>query len=385
MTRAFIVAASSVKVEEHWDKSLEYLMVSAGIDAMRTAKVSVVDSIYVSNVCGELLQYQANLGPIVAEGLGLSGVPAFRVESENASGALAVRQAYMEIASGISDVVLVVGGEKLSDSSPDEFYNLCSLAERFDYVGYQGITPHAEAALLYKLYTSRYGAPHEDVAYFSVIMHDHAHTAPHSQYPFKVSLETVLNSPVVADPLRRLECTSPADGASAIILVSERVARRLNDPIMVELSACEVSTDYVNPFDREDPLWFSALSTATDNALRRSGVGRQDIDLIEVFDSFSIVAAISLESSGFAYKGKAGAQARSGDFALNGKLPINTFGGLKGRGHPFGATGVYQVSEAYMQLAEIAGKNQVDGARVAMTQTLAGLGSLAVVTVLKRV
>lgn len=383
MRRVFIAGAGLIKVEERWGEGLEFLMASAAAEAVRSTGAPRIDSIYVGSMCSETLQYQGQLGSVIAEELGLSGIPSLRVEAADASGAAAIREAFIEVASGISDIVLVVGGEKLSDGSAGEVTAALASADRFDYTGYQGATLPSLAALLYRLYLDRYGLSPEDVAQFPVIMHEHAASAPHAQYPFKITLESVLRSPPVAEPLKRLECTAAADGASSLILCSEEGLKKIPDSEGVEVAASCSATDYVTPLDREDPLHLSALAIATEKALASAGVERKSIDIVELHDSFSILAALSLESSALAQPGKSCHEARSGRYALEGDLPINTFGGLKARGHPFGATGVYQVAELYLQLTGRAGKNQVDGAKVGMAQSLAGLGGTAFTTILR--
>ena len=385
MSQVYLVGVGLTKVGEHWERSLEELMAESAVKAMDYAGISGVDEIYVSNVYGEVLQEQAVLGSVLAEELGLSGVAATRVEAGAASGAAALRSAFLSVKAGISKIVLVTGVEKLSDGSSEEMLNLLSMDERFDYMADMGAHIFSTAALLYRLYLRRYGVGEDAVAIFSSISHEHASTSPHAQYPFKVSLENILKSPYVAEPLHRLETTSVADGAASLIVCSEDIAKRIESP-KVAIRGVAVATDYPNVFDREDPLYLQSLANAVNDALRMSGVERSRIGFVELHDSFSILAALSLESSGFFERGKSGEAALSGKLGLGGELPINTFGGLKGRGHPVGATAVYQLAEAYLQLTEQAGKNQVSPTPSAgMIQSIAGLGSVSSAIVLERV
>lgn len=381
MGKVYVAGVGFTKVAEHWDKGLEQLMVEAAVKALEDAGVAAVNSIYVGNMAGELLQEQGHLGALFAEDVGLSGVPAFRVEAAAASGAAALYSASMEVLAGRADAVLVVGGEKLSDGLAEEVSSALMTGERQEYVGYIGATFLALNALLYDLYLQRYDASQEDVAVFSVISHEHAAGVSHAQYPFKISLERVLLSPYVAQPLRRLETSGVGDGAAAVVLVGEELAERLDSP-KTELYVA-AATDYVTLFEREDPLTFPALTKAFQDALRLAGVERKEVNLVELHDATSIMAAISLESMGLAERGAAGKLARKGAFSLSGEMPCNTFGGLKARGHPFGATALYQVAEVHLQLTEKAGKNQVEGARVGVAESLGGVGSTAIVSVLK--
>jgi len=382
VTKVYVAGVGFTKIAEHWDKSLEQLMAEASVKALESAGLMAVNAIYVGNMLGEVLQEQGHLGSIIAEYVGLSRVPAFRVEAAEASGAAALYAGAMDILSGKSDAVLVVGGEKLSDGLPEEVYSTLMIGGRQDYEGFIGAEFYSLNALLYKLYRKRYGES-DDVAMFPVISHQHAEGVPHAQYPFKIPLEKVLSSPFISEPLRRLEVSGIGDGAAAVILVSEKLAEKIKAP-KTELYAAS-ATDYVNPFEREDPLKFESLSMATRKVLEDAGVKRSEIDFIELHDATSIMAAISLESCGFARPGEAGKLAVRGEFDLSGSLPCNTFGGLKARGHPLGATAIYQVAEAYLQLTEQAGKNQVDSAENGLVQSLGGVGATAFTILLKKV
>jgi len=382
--KVFIIGHGLTKVDEHWDLSMESLLAESATKALDSAGLSRVDEIYVANVFGEVLQEQAVLGAVLAEELGMSGVSALRVEAGSASGAAALRAGAAAIQSGAANVVLVSGVEKMSDGTAEEAVELSSMEERQEYAGYMGVHQAATAALLYKQYMKRFGARQEDVAQFAVISHANAVNAPHAQYPFKISLESVMKSPYVAEPLRRLESTSVADGAASVVLCAEEVANKLDVP-KTRLSACSLATDYPMAFDREDPLHLQALARAAQNALQLAGLSRKDIGLVELHDSFSIMAALSLESSGLFPRGKAAEAAASGKLSLEGELPINTFGGLKARGYPLGATALYQVAEAHMQLTGQAGKNQLHDIHAAMVQSLAGTGGTAAVCILEAV
>ncbi len=382
MGRVYVAGVGLTKVAEHWERSLENLMAEAAVAAVRDAGVSGVDAIYVGNMVGEVLQEQAHLGAIISEAIGMNGVPAFRVEASEASGAAALYSASMEIAAGRADAVLVVGGEKLSDGLAEEVESALMMGGRNDQVAAAGASFLSLNALLYRLYIRHHDSSEEEVAMFPVLSHEHAAGVPHAQYPFKITLDKVMASPYVAKPLRRFETAGIGDGAAALLLVGERLAGKLDSP-KTELHIA-ASTDYLSPFDREDPLFFSALARAANEALRYAGIERGEVGIIELHDATSIMAALSLESSGFSGKGQAGKMAHAGEFNLNGTYPVNTFGGLKARGHPIGATAIYQVAELHLQLTNRAGKNQVDGRKAGMAQSLGGVAATAVVTVLKQ-
>jgi len=382
MGKVYVAGVGFTKIAEHWEKSLEQLMAEAAIQASESARLPAVNAIYIGNMLGEILQEQGHLGSLIAEYLGLSRVPAFRVEAAEASGAAALYAGMLDILSGRSEAVLVVGGEKLSDGLPEEIYSALAVAMRQDYEGFIGAEFYSINALLYKLYQKRYGKS-DDVAMFPVISHQHAEGVSHAQYPFKVSLDKVLASPFISKPLRRLEVSGIGDGAAAALLVNERLAEKIDSPV-AELYVA-TATDYINPFEREDPLKFESLTMAMRKVLEDAKVDRREIGFIELHDATSIMAAISLESTGFANPGEAGALAAQGEFDLNGSLPCNTFGGLKARGHPFGATAIYQVAEAYLQLTEQAGRNQVDGVKSGLAYSLGGVAATAFTMLLKKV
>ena len=383
MSKVYVAGVGLTKIDEHWWVSLEYLMTEASLKALDDAGISRVDSIYVGSMLSPILQEQCHLGALLAEELGLSGIPAIGVEAASASGAAAVYAGAREIESDRANAVLVVGVDKMSDGMAEEVTAAMMSGERQEYVGFIGATFYSINALIYSLYMDRYNVGQEKIALFPVLCHEHAANIPHAQYPFKIKLETVLNSPYISEPLRRFETTAIADGAAALVLVNEETAKKLDTP-KTEL-IIEASTDYLTPFQREDPIWFPAIQLATSKALNRAKLERRDIKILELYDATSIMAIISLESSGFAERGKAWQLLERGELGLSGALPCNTFGGLKARGHPAGATSVYQIAELHLQLTRRAGKNQVDSAKTGLAQSLGGVASTAFATILREV
>ncbi|MEM0440637.1 MAG: hypothetical protein QXF45_03745 [Candidatus Caldarchaeum sp.] len=371
-----IGGAGLTKVDEHWEKSLMDLMAEASLAVLEKSGFTNIDAVYVSNVFAETLQEQVNLGSYLAEILGLRGITATRVEAGGVSGLAALYSAALSIASGLHKAVLVVGAEKMSDITTEEAVTLASMEEPAEYTASLGVTQLAEAALLYKEYMKRHALEQEDIAYFSVLSHEHSATAPHAQYQFKISVDSVMNSPYVAEPIHRLETTSPADGAAAVLLLSEGYSKLLNAG-KAYLMGFGFASDYLSPFDREDPLEIKSLSIAADRALKSAGLTKKEISFIELHDSYSFLAPLSLEAMGFIDRGEACHAVRKGYWSLSGEKPVNTFGGLKGRGNPFGASAVYAVVEAYLQVVGDAGKNQVEGARSGLVTSLAGLGAYA--------
>ncbi|MEM0349191.1 MAG: thiolase family protein [Candidatus Caldarchaeum sp.] len=380
--RAALVGAGLTKVEEHWDKGLTELMAEASVQALDSAGISAVDAVYVSNTFGQVLQEQSNIGAYLAEELGIRGVAASRVEAGGASGLAAAIAAVAAVSSGLYKSVLVVGGEKMSEATSEDYVSLLTTEEPAETVAALGVTQLAEAALLYKEYLKRNRLEHEDVAYFSVLSHEHSQTVPHAQYQFKITLDTVVNSPSVAEPIRRLETTAPADGAAAVVITSLETAQK-TDGYKAVVSGIGAATDYLSPFDREDPLWLRSLSLASQRALEMAGRKVSDLDFVEVHDSYSLLTPLSLEAIGLAEAGESCHLARKGRWSLSGEVPVNTFGGLKGRGNPVGASGLYALVESFLQLSGRAGKNQVDGAKAGLVSSMAGLGSFSAVAVVE--
>ena len=382
MRAVYVAGVGTTKVSEHWEKSLTELASEAALAAIRDAGVERVDLIYFANAAAEVTSHQIGISAILSEELGLSGVPAVRIECGEASGMAALLQAHAAVSSGLAEVALVVGAEKLSDLMPEEYNAVYTMTLPHETMGFAGITPAAVAALLYRIYTERYEVPQEFVAQFPVLMHRNAKGVPHAQFPFEVRLEDVLSSPYVAPPLRRLETTAPCDGAAALVLVSEDSLGSVRSGSVTRVGGVSFRTDYVSPFDREDPLFISSVALSVEEALLRSGIDRDDVNVLELHDSFSVMAPLILESAGFAPRGRSGLLLKEGSYDLNGEMPINTFGGLKARGHPFGATALYQLAELHLQLTGRAGKNQVEKARSGLAISTSGLGAISGAAVL---
>ncbi len=382
MRSVYVAGVGYTRVSEHWERSLTELASEAALAAIRDAGAGRVDAIYFASAAAEITSHQIGISAIVSEELGLSGVPAVRTECGEASGMAALFQAFAAVSSGLAKIALVVGAEKLSDLMPEEYNTVHTMTLPHETMGFAGITPAAIAALLYRIYMERYEVPQEFVAQFPVLMHRNAKGVPHAQFPFEVKLEDVLSSPYVAPPLRRLETTAPCDGAAALVLVSEDALGSVKSGSATKVGGISLRTDYVSPFDKEDPLFLSSVALSVEEALRRSGIDRKDVDVLELHDSFSVTAPLILESAGFSPRGRSGLRLKEGSHDLNGELPINTFGGLKARGHPFGATALYQLAELHLQLTGRAGKNQVDKAKRGLAISTSGFGAVSGAAVL---
>ena len=384
MGRTAIVGVGCTKVGEFWDKSLKDLAIEASLKALDEAGVSKVDAIYVGSSTSQITEGQGNLGALIADGLGMFGVEALTVEASDASGALALCEAARAIASGEANLALAVAVDKLSDVSVSEASRALMAGVEQDYIAYTGVNLRGLAAILHSLYRQRYNVRHEDIAAFSVNSHSHAVNNPYAQYRNKITVEQVMASPILTDPLRLLEVSSFGDGAAAAVLCPLEEAEKYSGKA-VEVLAVGVASGNFILTEAEDLLSFKATRLALEKACNRAGLTIKDVDLVETYDLADIIGVISLEDLGFAGRGEAALMAARGELSVKGKLPTNTMGGLKGRGNPAGATSLYQIVEIVWQLRGEAGANQVPNAKVGLAHCLGGLYSLSTVTLLRRI
>lgn len=364
-------------VGEHWEISLRDLAQEAASEALDNAGTTAVDAIYVANALAGQISRQEHLGPLVADVLGLRGVEAIRVEAADASGGMALRQAYLAVASGAIETALVVGVEKFTDlvASPRQSALASSLDAEFE--AEQGATPAAMAALIMQRYLYEYGLTLEAFAGFSENAHANGALNEHAMYRNRLRPGMFASAPVVAPPVGLFDAAPEGDGAAALVISSSEHARDMG-AVPVRIVASAAASDSLAVQDRANPLALEAARISARKAFQQAGLGPDDIDLFELHDSFTIMAALSLEAAGFAETGQGHRMARPEMIGLGGSLPIGTFGGLKARGNPGGATGVYQAVEIVQQLRGVAGKNQVEGARIGMAQNLGAMGGTAV-------
>ena len=383
MRRVAIIGVGCTKVGEHWRSSLQDLFFEASMKALDDAQVESVDAIYVGNMLSSYLQEQGHLGALMADSIGMPGVHATTVEAACASGGMAVHEGFKAVASGLADYVLVGGVEKMTDARTPKVLSALMLAEDREYVAFSGLTFVGLNALFSRLYMHRYGVKPEEMAMMAVNDHENAATNPYAQYRFPISVESVLESPMVADPIHLFECCGIGDGAAAAVLCPLEKAKKETDT-PIEIAASTTATGVFSPHEREDPLSYDATRTASRKAYSQAGIGPGDLDLVEVHDAFTINGVLSLEALGLAKRGHGAKFVAEGNIALGGKIPTNTFGGLKGRGHPVGATGVYQIVELVWQLRGEAGKNQVPDADVGLAQNIGSVDTTSVIHILRR-
>lgn len=382
MRDTYIVGIGQTPVGEHWEAGLLALATRALAAARAEADLPIA-ALLVANAFGGELAGQSLLGAAIADAAGLGPIEALRVEAGGASGGVALRQAWLAVASGAYEVVAVVGVEKVTDLLDAGVE--AALAQTLDAEGEAalGLTQSAGWALLQRRYMHVYGYDEAAFTAFAVNAHANATTNPQAQYRMAITAEQVLASPPVAAPIRLLDSATPADGAAAVILASAAIARELPGP-RVRLAGSAVAVGPHALHARADLLWLDAVARSTEQALRLAGVAREAIDVADIADQHAIVATLALESAGLAARGTAPALAADGLIRRDGALPLATFGGCKARGDAVGALGVYQVVELTQQLRGTAGANQVANARVALAQCLGGLGATAATQVLIR-
>jgi acetyl-CoA C-acetyltransferase len=320
---------------------------------------------------------------LITDYANLLGIEASTVETGGASGGAALRLAFMAVASGHADVALVIGVEKVTDQLGPSSESAWSLSTDSDYEAVQGLTPNAQAALVMRRYMHEYGVEHDAFGGFPVTAHANGVHNPFAMFRSPISLETYAKAGLVSDPLNMLDIAPVADGAAAVLLTRSDLLPEKTPHALVRITGSNMTTDRLALHDRQDVLAFDAARTSVERACRQAGILPGDVDLFELTDSYSVYAALSLEAAGFAVRGQGWQLARDGKIGLQGLLPISTFGGMKARGNPGGASGLYQAVEATLQLRGQAGKNQVPNARRALIQSLAGPASTAVTHVLE--
>ncbi|MBN2148992.1 MAG: thiolase domain-containing protein [Anaerolineales bacterium] len=387
MSEIIIAGIGQTEVGEHYDISLRDLALLAIEAALKDSARLRPDVLFVGNMIAPIASRQAHLGALIADYVGMVGIEASVVEAGGASGAAALRMGYFAVASGEAEVALVVGVEKVTDQLGPTAEANQMLGTDSDYEAVQGLTPNAQAALLMRRYIHEYQVPRQAFAAFPIIAHANGNHNPNAMFRSTLSPETYARAEIVSDPLNIFDVAPVADGAAAILLTRTELLPHTFSHKLVRISASSMATDRLALHDRSDPLAFEAARASAEKAYRQAGISAQDINLFELYDSYSVIAALSLEAAGFAPRGEGCKLAENSTqpsvLSLQGSLPIATFGGLKARGNPGGATGVYQAVEATIQLRGQAGENQVPGARRALIQALGGPASTAVTHILE--
>ena len=383
MTDVVIAGIGQVPVGEYWDLSLRTLASRAVRAAIKDAAGMQPQAMYVGNYLAPMVSHQNNLGALLADESGLRGIEAYTAEAAGASGAAAFHLGYLAIMSGYVDVAVIVGAEKYNDMVGPELESAVAQSEDYDYEMVNGLIPVGQAAILTRRYLYEYDVPRLALGAFPLLMHANAVNNPNAIFRKAITPEAYGQAEIIADPLNLFDIAPYNDGAAAVILARRDLVPAGLGHSLVKVTGSSLVIDTLAMHERRDPLEFEAARRSVQRACRQAGILPQDVDFFELCDAFSIYAALSLEAAGFAKRGEGWKLAQDGGLALGGKLPVNTLGGLKGRGNPLGATGVYQIVEAALQLRGQAGGSQLAHARRGLVQSLGGPAATAVTHVLE--
>jgi acetyl-CoA C-acetyltransferase len=383
MQEVAILGIGQVPVGEHWDKRLVELAGEAIFAAQEDAGLNRVEALYVGNMMAGQLDKQTHLGALISDWVGLRGIEAMTLEAACGSGALALRAAMIAVGSGLVASALAVGVEKMTNTSPRETTSGLATAASADWEAVHGVTFVGLNAMIMRRYMHEYGWNHKDFSQFSINAHNNGAKNPNARFQAPITEDKYHNAAMIADPINLMDASPIGDGAAAAIVVPAKLVQGINDRPLVKIAGSAVATDSLAVHDRHDPLWLAAGEKSAKEAYSQAGVDPKEIDFFEVHDAFSIMSALSLEACGFAERGQGPRLALDGEIKPDGRIPITTMGGLKARGHPVGATGMYQIVEAVQQLRGEAGKAQIDGLKVGMTQNIGGSGATIITHILK--
>ncbi len=381
MRKVYISGLGQVPVTENWEKSIRELAGDAALLAMQDADIGFPDALYVGNMMAITANRQAQLGTMMSDWLGFHHKPGLAVEAACGSGAAAFRAAVIAIAAGEIESALVIGVEKMTDSPGAEITASLATAADAELESDVGLSFVAINALIMQRYMFEYGWRHADFADFSLNAHANAVHNPYARFQKAITRKSFLEAPMVADPINLMDASPIGDGAAAIVLTSQPLAHNHPQIFVAGSSSC---IDTLSVQNRKTPTFLTAAANSAKQAYAQAGISPQDIGIFEYHDAFSIMAALSLEACGFAEPGRGPQLALEGKIKFDSEIPVATMGGLKARGHPVGATGVYQLLEVTQQLRESAGATQVKRTKYGMAQNIGGSGSNITTHILQR-
>lgn len=373
MRKVAIVGIGQTPISEHWGLSIKELGGQAIINAVKDANRSDIDALFIGNMLSGRIAGQESLGTQIADWMGFKNIEALKVEAACGSGAAAVRSAIMAVASGQSECAIAMGVEKMTETPPTETTLALATASDSDYELAQGVSFVGLNALVMQRYMHMYGWTHQDFANFSINAHINASHNVYARLHERIDEKAYAKARMIAPPINLLDASPIGDGAAAVLIVGHDQIVDKKRAILVAASAA--ATDTISIHSRRDPMHLLAAARSATQAYSQAGIKPDDVDFFELHDAFSIMAALSLEACGFAERGTGPRLALDARIFPDGNLPISTFGGLKARGHPVGATGVYQIVEAVRQIRQEASANQVERCRVGMTQNIGGSGA----------
>jgi acetyl-CoA C-acetyltransferase len=383
MRQVAILGIGQTKIDEHWDLSLREIGGNAAFAAMQDAGVDKVDALFVGNMLSPMVSGQNQLGAFFSDWIGLWHQESVKVEAACASGAAALRAGLMAVAAGDIESALVVGVEKMTDKAGHDVTAALATAADADYEVEQGVSFVGINALVMRRYMHEYGWKHADFAPFSINAHANAMHNPFARLHQKITVDQFEKSAMVATPVNLLDASPIGDGAAAVVIVPAEKVASLSGKPRITIASSASATDSIAVHSRKDPLFLSAAYQSAKRAYELANVGPEDIEIFELHDAFSIMSALSLEACGFAERGQGVRLGLDNEICPTGRVPICTRGGLKARGHPVGATGMYQVVEVAQQLRGECNGTQVDGAKIGMAQNIGGSGATVLTHILK--
>lgn len=387
MREVAVIGIGLTKFGELWEQSLRQLIVEAGAKAILNSGIEGkdIDAMYVGSMSAGRFVGQEHVGALVADASGFSHmhIPATRVEGACASGGLAVREGFLSIASGLHDVVVVGGVEKMMDVGGGAATETLATAADQEWESFFGATFPGLYAMMAMRHMHEYGTTKEHLAQVAVKNHQNGVNNPYAQYQSEITLNQVLNANPVAYPLGLLDCSPVTDGAAAIVLCAIEKARQFTNNPLIKIIGSGQASDFLALHARRDITTLDATVYASKKAYAQANLKPKDINLAEVHDCFTIAEICAIEDLGFVEKGKGGYAVDDHITTMDGQIPINTSGGLKAKGHPVGATGVAQIVEITEQLRGEAGKRQVKDPHYGLTHNVGGSGATCVVHILE--
>ncbi|MEM4888048.1 MAG: beta-ketoacyl synthase N-terminal-like domain-containing protein [Thermosphaera sp.] len=390
MDKVFIVGVGLTKIGRFYSRSASNLFKEALDRAITDAGGLTPKALVVGNMTSSVLMQQDSLGALLADHAGFRGIPAFKVEAACGSGGAALYAGFSIVKSGLADVVAVGGVEKLTEANTPLTTRALAQAADSDFEVFYGTTFTGLNAMLARLYMEKIGYSDEDLSYWPLRMHEYASYNPYAQLPRKTTLQEILDSPLIADPIRLFHAAPIGDGAAVVLLVrgeekAKEIAKQVGRDTLVEIAGVGMATDSVDLASRNDLLVLESTVRASRSALEMANVEIKDVDYVELHDAFHITGYTILEDLGLAPKGESPRLWKEGRFGKGDKPEVNFSGGLKARGHPVGATGVYQVAEAAMQLRGDFPGYKASSPEIALTHNIGGVSTIAVVSILRRV
>ena len=392
MRPVVVAGVGMIPFERRDEDSLMDMLATAGLNAMDDADLGdhPIDSVYVGNMASGLFNHQVSVASALVDRLSLLPAAADRVENGPASGGSAIKNGFLAVASGFNDIVLVVGGEKMREVIGPKATDIvaCMTHPEVEYI--YGLTLPSMAGMFARLYMEKYGVTREHLAMVAIKNQTNGLLNPYAHIQMKITMEGILthpqshiNSPVVADPIHLYDCCPVSDGAAAVLLTTEEIAKKLKKPL-VTIDGIGQATDTHTLQERSDPTDLKAVTLASEQAFKMAGIKPKDIDVAELHDAFTILEIAESEHAGFFPKGEGAKALERGETQIGGKLPINPSGGLKARGHPVGATGVAQIVELVWQLRGEAGERQVKNAANGFSLNFGGFGNNVLAFVVRR-